>query len=111
MPILAYDQGRLCAHTLMVEEDAAAGEHVVTLTVVDRDPVTIDLRDAVGASWIEGGTLPLRNLHDLPKHFAAAGLVETDRGIDQTHRIEHTGHAEGSRFTSEDWLVPGCLDK
>ena len=111
MPILAHDQGCLCAHTLMVEEDAATSEHVVALTVVDRDPVTIDLRDTVGATWIEWGALPLWNFHYLPKHLTTAGLIKTDGRIHQAYCIEHTGHTECSRFTSENGLVPGGLDK
>jgi len=45
---------------LVIEEDAAAGEHAVGLAVVDGHPVRVELGDAVGAAWIERRLLVLR---------------------------------------------------
>src|SRR5690606_35243709 len=47
------------ARALVVEEDAGAGVEVVALPVVDRDPVAVELGDAVGAARVEWRALAL----------------------------------------------------
>lgn len=50
---------------LVVEQDPVAREHAVRLTVVDNDPVRIELRAAVRRARVEWCGLALRGLDDL----------------------------------------------
>ena len=52
--------------------------HVVALTIVDRDPVAVDLGHAVGAAGIEGRCFFLGCLDHLAEHLRARRLVEAD---------------------------------
>ena len=55
----------------------------VSLTIVHRDPVCIDLRAGVGAARIERGRLALGRLLYKPIHLAAAGLIVLVQRDDQ----------------------------
>ena len=46
----------------MVKQEAIAGKHAVSLPVVHRYPVGVELGDAVGATGVKGGGFPLRGL-------------------------------------------------
>src|ERR1700722_6349520 len=59
---LARHKGLAADRAFMIEQDAVGGEHAVSLAVVHRDPVTVELGDAVGRARIERRGLPLRNL-------------------------------------------------
>ncbi len=41
----------------------------------------------------------------LAEHLGRAGLIESDAGIDHTHRVEDTGHAQAGHFTGKDRLA------
>ncbi len=75
---LAGDECLAAAGRFVVEEDAAAGVHVVRLAVVDRRPVREDLRDAVRRARVEGRLLGLRHLLHLAEHLRTARLVVAD---------------------------------
>ena len=77
------------------------------LAVVDRDPVPVDLRHAVGRAGIEGRGFPLRGLHRLAEHLGGAGLVEARAGMHQADGLEDPGHAQGGELPGEHRLVPG----
>ena len=76
----------------MVKEDSGTGVDIVALPVVDRDPVSVDFGYAIGAAGIERGAFGLGNFADSAEHFAAAGLVETDRGIDDADSVQQAGN-------------------
>ncbi len=61
---------------LVVEENAIASVHVVSLTIVFRDPECIELRDTVGAARVEWSVFVLRNGLNQPVKLGSRGLVE-----------------------------------
>ena len=61
--------------TLVVEQHPVAGIHPIALAVVHRDPVGIELRDAVGAARIEGCALLLRDLLHQAVELTGARLI------------------------------------
>src|SRR5437763_1170051 len=79
----------------MVEEDSIAGEQIVALTEVHRDPVRVDLGYAIRAAGMEGGGLPLRDFRNLAEHLRAAGLIEPGLQLDLPDRLQdsHRPHA------------------
>ena len=66
----------------VVEQDATRAKDVVTLSVVNRHPVGIQLSHAVGASRVERRGFNLRDGLHLAKHLGGAGLIKTNLGID-----------------------------
>ena len=62
----------------MVEEDTAGRKHIIGFTVVNTHPVSIELGYSIGAARIERGSLILRNLLNLTKHFGCGCLIETN---------------------------------
>ena len=60
----------------MVEQNARAGVDAVTLAVIDRDPVGVELGDAIGAAGIEGSGFLLGDLLHQAVQLASAGLVD-----------------------------------
>src|ERR1700722_441347 len=57
---LAGDESFAADRAFMIEQDAVAGKHAVGLAVIHRDPVTVELGDAIGRAWIERRGFPLR---------------------------------------------------
>jgi hypothetical protein len=66
---LSGDESFASAGTLMVEKDAVAGIHPIGFTVVNRDPIGIELGYAVGASWVEWSCFSLWNFLDKSVEF------------------------------------------
>ena len=60
----------------MVEEDAVAGIHTVGFTVIDRDPVGIELGAGIGRTGVERRLLRLRDFLHLAEQFRSGGLIE-----------------------------------
>ena len=84
---LAAYEGFAAARGSVVDQDAVAGIHAVGLAVVHRDPVGIELGDAIGAAGIEGRGFFLRRfLHQAVK-LTGAGLV--DAGFVCEHQHAH----------------------
>ncbi len=112
---LAGDELEAASRTLVVEQDAAAGEQAVALAVVDDDVVTEDLGAAVGRARMERRALGLRGLADLAEHLAAAGLVEADRVVlgttDHADRLEHAQHARAGDVGRQLGLVEAQGDE
>ena len=94
---LAGDEGLAADRALVVEEDAAAGEEVVRLAVVDRDPVGVELGDAVGRARVEGRRLRLRALGHLAVKLRGRGLVEARllAEPEDADRLEQAQRADG----------------
>ena len=59
---LTRDEFQATARTLMVEQDAGAGEEIVAFAIIHRDPVAVDLGHAVGCAdrtaWSRAVALP-----------------------------------------------------
>ena len=88
----------LAAHRrLVIEEDAVAGVHAVRLAIVHRDPVGVQLCDAIGRTRIERRGLALRSLLHLAEHLRGRGLVEAGlrRQAEDAHRLEQSQRADG----------------
>ena len=60
----------------VVEKNPVAGIHAVRFTVVDRDPVGVELGDSIGAAGIEGRRLFLRNFLHKSVQLTCACLIE-----------------------------------
>ncbi len=91
----------------MIEDDAVATIHAVTLAVIDRHPVAVHFGHAIGAAGIEAGRFPLGGLLHFAEHFTAAGLVKTNPArIQQPDRFQHTRDANGSELAGQDRLLP-----
>ena len=73
---LACDKGPPTPRALVVEQDAVARIHPVRFTIVDRDPVGVQLGDTVRAAWVERRRLALRRLDDLAVQLRGRRLVE-----------------------------------
>src|SRR6202020_1235017 len=60
---------RLSAHRrFVIEKDAVAGEHPVSLAIIHGDPVGVNLRRAVRRTGIKWSRLTLRYFPDIPEY-------------------------------------------
>ncbi len=89
----------------MVEQNTAAAKDVVTLAVVDRHPMRIQLGHAVRAAGVEGCALNLGNGLHLAKHLGGAGLVKTNLGVNQANGFEQVEATNASDLRSGVGLV------
>ena len=60
----------------MIEQDAVGGEHAVGLAVVHRDPVAVQLGDAIGRARIERRGFFLRHFLNQTVQLRCGCLVE-----------------------------------
>src|SRR5579871_1666224 len=90
----------------MVEQYARYRKEIVALAIVDRDEVTVDFSDAVGAARVEGGRLRLRGLADLAEHLGGGSLVEADLRVDEPDCLHHPRHPQPRELARQDRLVP-----
>ena len=72
------------SRTLVVEQNPIAAEHPVGLSVVDHDPIGVELRHRVGRARVERSCLPLRDLLHLAVELRGGGLVESDLPLQPT---------------------------
>src|SRR5712671_172411 len=79
---------------LVVKQDSRAGKKIVTFACVDRNPMTVELCNSIGAAGIKAGSLGLRGFLRHTKHLAGRSLIEADRGIYQAHSFEQSSHAQ-----------------
>ena len=94
---LAGDEGLAPALALVVEQDAAAAEHLVGLAVLLDNPEAVELGHGIGAVGMEGGVLVLGHLFYLAVELGGAGLVDA-AGLLQVagaHGLEHAEDAGG----------------
>ena len=95
----------------MIEQNAGAGEKPEALAVIFRDPVAVELRDAVGTARIERRLLILRDRLHLAEHFRGRGLVEPRLRPDNADRFKQIRHADGVDLCGRERLLPACRDK
>src|SRR5215813_1917698 len=79
---LASHEGFTSDGTFVIEQDAIRGVHAVSLAIIDRDPVRVELGHAVWTPWIERRCLLLRHLLDLAEQFRGRRLIEADRPLE-----------------------------
>ncbi len=98
------------ALTFVVEEDARHGEHVVALTVILGDPVTVQLRNAVRAAGMELGLFVVAFARpvvvEAAVHFGGRRLVETNFVclVGQANGLKHVEHALTGNLSRQDWV-------
>lgn len=80
----------------MIEQDTIARVHVVSFTIIDGNPVCVELGHTVGTARIERRGLALRSLDDLAVEFGSGSLVEADVLLqtDGPDGVEETKGAE-----------------
>ncbi|CAB4999092.1 unannotated protein [freshwater metagenome] len=88
----------------MVKQLAVNGEHVVSLTVVARDPVAVDLRDTIWATRIKRGVFILWR-RACTEHLTGARLIKTNTGINAPNRFKHVDGAHARCFGGIDRLI------
>src|SRR5271155_3135069 len=74
---LAGDEGFAAQGRLMIEENAVATVDAVSLTIIHRDPVGVELSYGIRRSRIERRGLSLWNLLHKTIKLRGGGLVET----------------------------------
>jgi hypothetical protein len=95
----------------VVEEDAARAENIVTFTIVDRDPMGIELGHPIGAARMKRGLFVLGDGLDLAEHFGGGGLIIPDPRIDQANGLQEIERTDTGDFGGGDGLVKGDTDK
>ncbi|MNC76117.1 hypothetical protein D3C75_1277710 [compost metagenome] len=78
----------------MIEQDAGAGKHIKTFTIIDRDPVSVYLGYTIRASWVEGCRFTLRSFLDLAKHLTAGRLIKSAARLHNTDGLQHIGNID-----------------
>src|SRR5262245_29596518 len=106
MADLARDELQTTTRTLMVEQDARAGEQAVTFAIVHRDVVAIDFGHAVGAAWMKRRRFALRRFVSPAEHLAAAGLIESRPRAHLTQRVEQARYAQRGELRGQYRLLP-----
>src|SRR5215510_2119004 len=91
----------------MVEADPRAGKDVVTLTVIDGDPMGVDFSDAVGAAGIERRRFVLWCLAYFAEHLTRRGLIKFAIWLVFPNRLEHPRRAGSGNIHCQHRLIPG----
>src|SRR5437879_5332993 len=73
---LARHEGLAADRALMIEQDAIRGIPAVRLAVIDRDPVAVKLRDAIGRARIERRGFLLWNFLNKAVKLGSRSLIE-----------------------------------
>lgn len=73
---LAGDECLATDRAFVIEQDAIRSMHAISLTVVDRDPMGIELRCCIGAARIEGRGFSLGRFQRHSEQFRGRGLIE-----------------------------------
>src|SRR5258708_9891318 len=106
MADFAGDELESAPRTLVIEQDAGAGEQIVALAVIDGDVVTVDLGHAVRAARMKRRRLALRRLAGAAEHLAAASLIESGVRTDLPEGVQQPRHTQCSEFRRQHWLLP-----
>ena len=93
---LARDERPPASGTLVVEQNPITRIYPVRLAVVDRDPVRVELRDAVRRARVERRRLGLGRLDDLAVQLRGRRLVEPDVLLEpaRADRVEDAQRAQ-----------------
>lgn len=99
---LASNESTSSARRFVVEQDTVAGIHVIWFTVVDNDPVTVELGNTIGGTRVERSSFLLGSLDDLTVEFGGGSLVETDTVLEtaSADSIQKTESTQGINVTS-----------
>src|SRR4029450_4669769 len=73
---LPSNEGFAAAWRFMIKKDSVASKNAVALTVIEGDPVSINLGCTVRTPRIEGSRFSLWHFHRLAIHFRTACLVK-----------------------------------
>src|SRR4030067_2626177 len=98
---LAWDKLHASARAFVVEKDATGRVKSVALAVIDRDPVTINLRHTIRGAGVKWGVLVLWRLAHFAKHLRRAGLIETDAWIYSAYRVQQARDPQGGYLAGE----------
>src|SRR5438128_11354312 len=74
---LAGNKSLAAGGSLVIKQNPVRGVHAVGLTIVDRDPVGIELGDGIRAARVERCGLQLRCLPCLAVELGTRGLIES----------------------------------
>ena len=96
---LPRDERAAPPRALVVKQDPIAGVHPIRLPIIDRDPVRVQLRDAIRGARVERRRLTLRRLDDLAIQLGRGRLVES-------HVLFKAASANGVEQTES----PECID-
>ena len=93
---LARDERPATPRAFVVEQDTVARIHPVRFTIVDRDPIGIQLGNSVRATRVERRCLALGRFDDLAIQFRGRSLVEPHVFLepDSANGIEKTEGAQ-----------------
>ena len=72
----AGDESFAALRRFVIEKNAVAAENTVGFTVVDGDPVGVELGDGIGRAWVERRRFFLRGFLDEAVEFGSRGLVK-----------------------------------
>src|SRR5258708_25528195 len=88
----ASDERLAATRAFVIEQDSIARIHPVTLTVVHRDPVCVQLGNAIRAARIKWCLFGLRSLLNEPEQFRSRGLIEAGflGQLQETNRFENS---------------------
>src|SRR5262245_13686091 len=92
---LAGDEGLSSDWTLVIEQDAVRGVKAVGFTVIDGNPVTIELRRGIGRPRVERRRLGLWPLACLAVQLRSRCLIKTSLSF-QSENANGLKQAQGS---------------
>src|SRR5689334_23122564 len=91
----------------MVEQDPAAGVHVVRFPVVPRQLESADLADAVTRSGVKGRRFSLGNLLGLSEHLAGSSEINAAMRGHVLERPKQKVSAVDIRIEGREFVVEG----
>jgi hypothetical protein len=104
---LAGNEFAAAPGSLVVKENSATAKHAVTLAVVHRDPVPVDLGHAIRTPRVEGRGFPLRRFLDLAEHLTRGSLIKADAPrVQVPDSFQHARDAHCREFSGQDRLLP-----
>ncbi len=89
----------------MVEKNTRRSMQSKRLTVIDCNPMPVELGDSIRATWVEWCRFTLGNSLNFAKHFGCRRLIETNFGIDCPNRFENTGDSQSIYVCGVQWLI------
>ena len=100
------------SQTFVIEQDPVACIHAVRFTVVDDNPVGVELGAAIGRSRVERRSLTLGSLYNLPIKLGCGCLVEFDMFLESTSpdSVEKTEGSQSVNIGSVFSHFKGDLD-
>ena len=88
----------------MIEQNAATAENVITLAVIDRHPVRVQLGCTIGAARVERCGFVLRHCLHFAKHFRGGRLVKSDSLVHDADCFQQIDRAQPGNLGRRDRL-------